>query len=345
MPDDDGRFSVRSGTSRPIELHHDERAPRELPRPSEARESYEGDSPWALVDRPAVRDPFDQDSPDRYGNPLTRPDGTRIPCFNGPPTREQTVQGRIHDCGIISALGAVAAYRPDEITDRIRARPNGTYRVTLSEASRTEAGAAPTGRSIEIIVTPELPVRDATPDASAAAAPEDDAAWCPVFEKALAGVDQTWSADRRSAWEKDWDSLSPQSRDGDARDLGTGHAPEGYVRLNQGSEAWDRAEVLTQLTRQEAVVREFPSGRDEWTINRIIRAQLEDSKPVLVCTRELRSDERKLPHNLAPEHVYEVTGVEKGKILLRNPWNRDHPLPLETDDFARNVRPWYTTLL
>jgi hypothetical protein len=42
--------------------------------------------------------------------------------------------------------------------------------------------------------------------------------------------------------------------------------------------------------------------------------------------------------------VYEVTGVEKGKIILRNPWNEDHPQPMETDEFARNMSRYYSTL-
>ena len=105
-----------------------------------------------------------------------------------------------------------------------------------------------------------------------------------------------------------------------------------------------RAEILTQLTGARAEVREFPGGRDEWAINPIIRGQLAAGKPVLVDARGREQGERRLPHNLEPEHVYEVTGVEKGKIILRNPWNYKHPEPMETDEFARNIRPWYTTL-
>ena len=56
-----------------------------MPHPSEVREVHESDVPRIVVDRPAIRDPFDKDSPDRYGDPLARFDGTRIPCFNGPP--------------------------------------------------------------------------------------------------------------------------------------------------------------------------------------------------------------------------------------------------------------------
>jgi len=92
-------------------------------------------------------------------------------------------------------------------------------------------------------------------------------------------------------------------------------------------------------------VRELPSGDDEWKINRIIRTQLTEGKPVLVASRNLRPEEDVLPHGLEDEHVYEVTGIEKGKIILRNPWNRDHPEPMETDEFARNMSRYYSTLM
>jgi hypothetical protein len=193
-------------------------------------------------------------------------------------------------------------------------------------------------------ITQDLPVRTETPAVPAAASTEGGTAWCPVFEKALAGVDQTWHADRRSAWERDWTSISPQINPDNQGNTDSGGTPVGYVRLNQGSHPWDRAELLTQLTGREAVVREFPSGEDEWLVNRIIRAQLAVEKPVLVGTRPLNVDERKLPHDLVPNHVYEVTDVVRGKIILRNPWNKDHPEPMETGEFTQNVRPHYTTL-
>ena len=103
--------------------------------------------------------------------------------------------------------------------------------------------------------------------------------------------------------------------------------------------------MLTQITGQSAVVREFPSGRDEWLINRIIRTQLTDGNPVIVSSRMLTHRREELPHGLKDEHVYEVTGIEKGKIILRNPWNKDHPQPMETDEFARNMSRYYSTLM
>ena len=103
--------------------------------------------------------------------------------------------------------------------------------------------------------------------------------------------------------------------------------------------------MLTQLTSQPAVVCEFPSGRDEWRINRLIRDQLADGKPVLVGSRSKTHEDEQMPHRLEAGHVYEVTGVEKGRILLRNPWNYKHPEPMETDEFARNMSRYYSTLM
>ncbi|HEY1918049.1 MAG TPA: hypothetical protein VGH27_20945 [Streptosporangiaceae bacterium] len=214
----------------------------------------------------------------------------------------------------------------------------------LDETRRTETGAQPTGRKIDLTVSPCLPVRQEATDVSAAADANAGAAWCPVMEKALAGVDETWSIERQMIWEDDWTSICAQDRADRAKNPRGGPAPEGYPRLNQGSDSWDRAELLTQLTGQESVVRVFPSGKDEWTINRIIRDQLLDNKPVLVSSRDTDPGEQRLAHGLESAHVYEVTGVEHGRIVLHNPWGFKHPEPLETGEFARSFRPWYSTL-
>jgi hypothetical protein len=146
-------------------------------------------------------------------------------------------------------------------------------------------------------------------------------------------------------WLSDWAGLCAQDKADNAENQRSGPAPTGYVRMHQGTSPWERAEVLTQLTGQPAVVRKFPSGNDEWLINRIIRAQLTDDKPVLVSSRRKTNERERLPHGLEPEHVYEVTGIEKGKIILRNPWNKDHPQPMETDEFAGNMSRYYSTLM
>jgi hypothetical protein len=325
-------------------VHHEEREPERFSRPHEIHGIDKGDGPRALVERPMFRDPFDKDSPDRYGTPLTRFDGTRIPCFRGPPRREQTRQGWTGDCGVIAALGAVAAHRPDDITSRVRLNPDGTYNVSLSETRRTDCGAAPTGRAIDLTVTQEVPVYDDDPDAPGCAMTEDGTAWCAVMEKAFAGVEQTWTTEQQEAWHDGWSFLCARDEKIGAKYPRFGPAPEGYARLNQGTGPWERTEILTQLTGEESVVRQFPAGPDEWRINRIMRTQLEESKPVLVSSRDAAYEDEILPHNLERAHVYEVTGIEKGKVVLRNPWNKDDPEPMETDEFARNMQPWYVTL-
>jgi hypothetical protein len=304
-----------------------------------------GDVPRAVVDRPDFRDPLDDRSPDRYGTPLTRSDGTRIPCLDGPPRREQTRQGWAGDCGIIATLGAVAEHRPEEITRRVLPQKDGSYQVTLSEARGSGGVTEPTGQDIEFTVTPELPVYDENPGTPACAKTEEGTTWCAIMEKAFAGLDQTWTTQRRITWMDDWAGMCAQDEADNGEEQRSGPAPTGYVRLHQGTTPWERAEALTQLTGQPAVVREFPTGRDEWTINRIIRTQLADGKPVLVGSRKLEPEEEVLPHGLEDRHVYEVTDVDKGKIILRNPWNRKHPEPMETHEFVRNMSSYYSTLM
>jgi hypothetical protein len=339
------RVAEPSGRHDPVEITEPGRREASAGAPRLREEDDGGDVPRAVVDRPDFRDPLDDRSPDRYGTPLTRSDGTRIPCLDGPPRREQTSQGWAGDCGIIATLGALAAHRPDEITRRIRPREDGSYQVTLSEIRGSEGATEPTGRDIELTVTPELPVNDDDPSTPACAQAEEGTAWCAIFEKAFAGIDQTWTTQRRVAWMDDWAGMCAQDQADDALKQRSGPAPTGYVRLHQGTTPWERAEALTQITGQPAVVREFPTGRDEWRINRLIREQFDDSKPVLVSSRRKTHERESLPYGLEAGHVYEVTGIEKGRIILRNPWNKDHPQPMETNDFARNMNRYYSTLV
>jgi hypothetical protein len=319
--------------------------PAGAPPLREGKDTGRADTLHTVVDRPDCHNPDRTRAPNRYGDPFTRPDGSKIPCLDGPPRREQTAQGWAGDCGIIAALGAVAGHRPEDITRRIQPRDDGSYQVTLSEAHWSGAISEPTGRDIELTVTPEVPVFEEAPGVAACAQPEEETTWCPLMEKAFAGVDQTWTAERRAEWENDWAGICAQDQARNVENPRSGPTPNGYARLHQGTTPGERAEALTQLTGQPAVVREFPSGRDEWTINRVIRAQLAEGKPVLVDSRRKTHDKEQMPHRLESGHVYEVIGVEQGKILLRNPWNRRHPEPMETGEFARNMSRYYSTLM
>ena len=75
------------------------------------------------------------------------------------------------------------------------------------------------------------------------------------------------------------------------------------MRLNQGSTSWDRAELLTQLTGEDSVVRTFPD--DPRQLARVLERQLQDGKPVLVASRAKHQDDEIMPFDLEDSHAYE----------------------------------------
>ncbi|MEU8125338.1 hypothetical protein AB0C21_42070 [Spirillospora sp. NPDC049024] len=297
------------------------------------------------VDRPDFQDPREEPEyiPDRYGTPLDRADGTRVPLFNGEPAREQAKQGILGDCGIIATLGAVAEKYPEAIRNCVRETEDGNYEVRFNEAkySKSAQRYESTGQSITLTVTPEVPIKDDRPHMPAfAAITAAGTAWAPVLEKAIAGLDQTWSAERLDRANRIWKA---QGKPGDA--------PTGYVRLNQGSSPEERAELLTGLTGHPAKTVDFPTGYDNKGRSADRRLQdeivglLSQGKPVLVGTRELGKGESNLPNKLIAKHAYEVTRVDdQGNLYLYNPWHRSHPSPMTIKEFKANIRHRYTTM-
>ena len=350
LPDDTGRaYLTQPRDTRPPPDRDTKpdltRPPEPPPDPKDRRPLADhADRLRVWVDRPAFQDGFDDiRPPDRYGDPLTLQDGTRVPRFNDRPTRDQTRQGRLGDCGVMATLGAVASHRPGDIAHRVAIEADGTYRVRLNEAKCTRDGARSTGRVIELSVTPELPVDNNAPGQPAFAKAEDGAAWSPVLEKAFAGVDKTWTASRRADWAESWAALcETDAADKDVKNPRSGPPPDGYVRLNQGSSAWERAEILTQLTGKESIVRSVPRRPDDLT--RVLAKQLDDRKPVLIASRPERYKDERLPHGLQAAHAYEVVGVSAKEIALRNPWKEDHPELMSPAEFIANMEPRYTTL-
>jgi hypothetical protein len=122
-----------------------------------------------------------------YDLPPARPDGTPIPCFDGPPAREQTRQGQLGDCGVIATLGAIAGHRPEAIKDCVRPIDDGGYEVLLHETryvpdqGRTE----PTGRMITLTVTKDLPVLEDEPGTPAFAGLTRESMLAAVFRHRL----------------------------------------------------------------------------------------------------------------------------------------------------------------
>jgi len=263
--------------------------------------------------------------------------------LDGLPERSQAEQGVLGDCGIIATLGAVAAHRPADIAGRVSEQPNGSYLVRLHETEWTPDGiSVPTGRMIEFDITPDLPVYDKRPDIPTFAA-ADHTAWAPVLEKAVAGTDQTWTPEQAADWAASWDAICADDRTRRPENPHSGSPPTGYVRLNQGSHAWERAELLTQLTGEQAAVFSFPDKPADLT--KAFARQINDHKPLLVAARDEREEGEELPHNLEASHVYEVVGISNDKVVLHNPWNRQHPEPMSPEQFGANMKPTYTTLI
>lgn len=302
------------------------------------------------VDRPWSNDPYaDDPEPNDYrADALDDAEGNRTPLLIGKPERDDTKQGVIGDCGVIAMAGAVAGTAPDKITDAIGRNPDGTYSVRLYRASSAyEDGMSNPGQPLTFTVTPDLPVLkdkdgNLTKDLTGAAA--NKAAWPAVLEKAFAGSDQAWTPEQKEAYEALWDAQKDQRNYERAMNgeplLPDGPTPTGYVRLNQGTTAWDRAEILTAITGRQSEVRSIPDS-DAELVDTMFSKKLAYDKPVVVGTRSLDVDagERRFPHMLADGHVYEVTGLTRdGRVELRNPWNERHPEPLTLDEFREYFR-------
>lgn len=313
------------------------------------------------IDRPDSGDPYAQRfPPNRYeADALRQPDGQRKPLFDGPPRREDTQQGVFGDCGIIADLGAVAGTDPQKITDAIKENPDGTYSVTLNEVRSAwpEGFAETTGRKITYTVTPDLPVREF--DGELVGAKAGRVAWPAVLEKAIAGSDQAWTPEQKAEWEERWagqKAILDRERVAQGKEpFPDAPTPTGYTRISQGSNVYDRADLLTALTGRQAEVRHIPDT-DDALIKDFFIDKLAYDKPIIVGSRprDRANREPPFPKQLEAGHAYEVTGLTPdGRIQLRNPWNRLHPEPLTLDEFReffRQKRPdgtregHYTTL-
>lgn len=315
---------------------------------SDAEKLAEADDPRE-VQRPSYTDNYYTDMPraayDRY---LARDQDNQIPLFDGGPSRDDVRQGKVGDCGIIATLGAVAGHRPEAIRNAIKQIGDGSYEVTLHKvdpASGLMQGARPTGETTTIRLNDELPVNLDGEGAPLAAAKAETCAWPALMEKALAGQDQSWGLTRQIDWDLHWKNSARQEVD-DARlgdHLGPApvDAPTGYDRLNIGSDSSMRANLLAELTGEEAVVRRIPNElRGEQALLDEFRDLLADGKPILVGSRAKRADSELPPlAHFAFGHAYEVTKVDDGKIHLRNPWGDDRsPTAIDVHDLWEYFR-------
>nr|BBA84057.1 hypothetical protein [Streptomyces lavendulae] len=288
---------------------------------------------YATVDRPAFNAVEMKEYGVRlfeYGTPLDRSDGRSVPLFDGPPTRAQTMQGGLGDCGVIATMGAVAGHLPETISNCVKENADGTYEVTFHQIKKTAPGDwtpyEPTGSFTVLTVTPDLVVPYNDTDRPAYAQVSGGAAWPAILEKAFAGVDQTWEEG----------SLGQAS---------------GYERLNLGTRVDNRAMMLAQLTGRPAYTEDVPSQFDmdgvspDRQLLAAFRDKLDANCPILIGAKDVKSTEKPLDHDLVAAHVYEVTGVDdRGRIHLRNPQNMNHPDPLTARQFRDSFAGRYTTI-
>ncbi|MGG7575082.1 toxin glutamine deamidase domain-containing protein [Streptomyces sirii] len=297
------------------------------------------------VDQPQFgnHEKLPEHQPDRYGTPLDRRDGTRVPLFDGPPSREQTKQGEIGDCGIIATMGAIASRYPDLLQDMIRETEDGNYEVRFHEVARNRYGnQAPTGRILTMRVTPDVPVYSDFPTLTPYANAHDvGVAWPAIMEKAIAGLDQFWDDKQREHMLQ-----FPRYKDFD------GNLLTGYSRITHGSTSGDRAELLAQLTGRTAENHDVPTQYDmqgrspEKQLLAHLRELTESGRPVVIGTvPKGKGVENKMEKGLRSSHAYEIVSVDdKGLIQLRNPHNKDHPEPLTAKEFMKYCSDQYASL-
>jgi hypothetical protein len=306
------------------------------------------DQPYEVESPQIVRDYYTNIPPTEQDRYLTRDQSDPIPLFDGPPTRDQVVQNDIGDCGIVATLGAVAAHRPDAIRDAIEQVGDGEYEITLheiTEATPAEPVARPTGDVKTYRLNDELAVR--TDDASQplVGVGADSCGWAALLEKVIAAEDQTWDTSKRGDWDQAWTTQHKFAVDQDRANAGLDPSPHespmGYNRLDIGSTAYQRADLLTKLTGEEAEVRHVPDERQgRQALLDEFQDRLSAGKPVLVGTRGRLPGER-LPDGIIGGHAYEVTKVENSQIHIRNPWGTLHPAPMDASTFWEYYREYH----
>ncbi|HEY6738808.1 MAG TPA: hypothetical protein VI076_08145, partial [Actinopolymorphaceae bacterium] len=310
-----------------------------------------GDAPREIheVQPPRISQDYYTDMPpSTYERYFVRDQNRPIPLFDGPPAREQVAQGYVGDCGVLATVGAVAGPRPDDIRNAIKDVGDGKFEVTLHDvtpATRQDPVARPTGETTTYVVSDDIPVAPGLPGRPPAGVQASTCGWPALLEKTVAAQDQTWEPKQKSDWDNAWTNVHKYFVDNERFGKGLPpspqDAPTGYDRIDIGSTAYQRADLLAELTGEEAEVRDIPDEQQgEQALLDEFRDRLDAGKPVLVGTRGMLSGSELMPYGVYAGHAYEVTKIDGDKIHLRNPWGRRHPAPMEATTFWEYFR-WY----
>jgi hypothetical protein len=293
------------------------------------------DQPHEVKPPQIVRDYYPNIPPTAQDRYLARDQSNPVPIFDSSPNRDQAVQGRVGDCGIVATLCAVAEHRPEAIKEAIKQVGDGAYEITLHEI--TEAGPAdpvarPTGEVKTYRVNDELPVRTDHPSRPPAGMQAESCGWPALMEKVIAAEDQTWDTAEKADWDHKWTAQHKPMVDLERAkaklEPSRSDAPMGYNRLDIGSTPYQQAGLLAKLTGEEAEVRRIPGQQQgEQALLAAFGDQLGAGKPVLVGSRGRRVPTEQFPHKIVPGHAYEVKKVMvsficiiRGAINIRTRW-------------------------
>jgi hypothetical protein len=221
------------------------------------------------------------------------------------------------DCGLVAALRSIARFRPDAIEAAIREAPDGRVILRVHEVKLQGAEAVPTGRTIEIPMSREVPVWKHSGATYGARAMK--VSWPAMAERALATADRSWTPGRIKFNDDLWRMLARQRGLRNEDDIKALVNIRGYARLNRGLTQPEIAELLAQLTGQRASALLLRSRSVESALRRLLR----ERKPVIVTSRAAKERAGPSAYRVASSHAYEATGVEDGKVILKNPWGAE----------------------
>lgn len=235
-------------------------------------------------------------------------------------------------------MRAVARLRPDILESAMWETPDGRVIVRLHKVKLAGFEAFPTGETIDELVSREVPIWKGSGEAYGISASRTS--WAAVAEKALAAVDKHWTAGRIKLNDDLWRQQAELSGLRNEDDIKTLTDARGYTRLNRGLTYPEMAEVMAEVTGERASAFLLQSRK----VERAIAHLVSERKPIIVST--LRQGQGADPdaYGLASGHAYEVTGVEDGKIIMKNPWGFNDPAPVPADKFLKEFERLIVTL-
>jgi hypothetical protein len=208
----------------------------------------------------------------------------------------------------MALIRAIARTDPDAIEAAIWENPDGTITVRLFEPKQPVfLVGRPSGRVIEIRMSPELPVRVDDPTRPAYAhVDRGGAAWPGYLERALAAVN--------------------------------GH---GYASLNEGGGGPHIVGFLSEITGKVAFA-DVDIHHQVYETAATWRELLDAGSPIIVGTKEGLKNPK---FRLFSKHAYEIVDVVNNHVILKNPHGRNHPDPVPLSEWSDHFNGVYASIV